>query len=355
MADPTPPTPEAGRAGATPEPVEIDARSLMDRQAADLAAEFKAATLQALTAARVADADDTADAHLDAGRALLAAHRPAAAARHLARASELAGERPPAELESLTRQAAQAATVAARPRARSGTVFAQTYVEVLREHARDDLRPNLGPDALAVVNETLRRLGAGHTVEIEVRGERLIPRLNPGQPDKAARVVDQPADGYPCERCGAPRWTFTHDDDLGEFCSICAWPLAHVEDLAVTRRRRTNREQAARIVELEAALADRDRKLVDAAGRERQLEAKVEKLKRPAQLMSRPRRAQVNLGGALGPPNASSSIPLDATLEQVAAIASEATATCLASKSVVDACAVRLREMQAQQPAPEEP
>lgn len=347
--DPTPTTPEAGRAGATPERVvDIDARSLQDREAADLAGEFKAATLQALHLSRAAEADDTLAAHMDAGRALIAAHRPAAAARHLARARELAGERPPAELEVMTRQAAQAATLAARPRARSGTVFVQTLVEVLQEHERDRVNLTLSSDALTVVNETARRLGSGHVLELVPRGEWLHARLGVAQGDKAARTVDQPDDGYPCERCGAPRWTFTHDDDLGEFCSSCAWPLSDVEALAATRVRRTNRELSEQVKALQAEVADRDRRLAAAAAEKLQLEAKIDKLKRPAQIMSRPGRARVNLGGALGQPRGSSAIPADATLEQIQQVAAAAVETCAASKAIVDECAVRAREIEAQ-------
>jgi hypothetical protein len=346
MADPTPPTPEAGRAGPTPTPdVEIDARSLYDREAAKLAGEFQATTLAALAAVRVAAVDDTLAAHMDAGRGLLAAHRPAAAARHLARARELAGDRPPAELEVMTRQAAQAATLAARPRARSGTVFVQTLVEVLQEHERDRA---LSSDALTVVNETARRLGSGHVLELVPRGEWLHARLGVAQGDKAARTVDQPDDGYPCERCGAPRWTFTHDDDLGEFCSSCAWPLSDVEALAATRIRRTNRELSEQVKALQAEVADRDRRLAAAAAEKLQLEAKIDKLKRPAQIMSRPGRARVNLGGALGQPRVSSAIPADATLEQIQQVAAAAVETCAASKAIVDECAVRARELEAQ-------
>ena len=288
---------------------------LANAEAGDLASEFKDITLHALVLARSAAAGDDPALHQRAASAALRAGRPAIAVRLAARAAEIAGVEQERNVATVMQRAAEIAVRAApRASARAAEDFVRALVATVADviqnggpEAGDILAlllatptrfvngPRAGEEirAIDIINAALGQIGnAGIDVVgrgSQVVGARRIPLIM-GRDSVAALLAQVEAEGDPCEGCGAPRWTFAHDDDLGEFCASCGWPQAPAA-LESTKRRKTNRELRARVAELEATVADRDATI---ATRDKQIAAangRVDLATRTANRLDRARRA----------------------------------------------------------------
>lgn len=320
-----------------------DQPALTDAEVAALAIEHRAATQAALALHREAERLDTVDARMEAARAAILARRPAAAVRHLTRAGEIAGHDQPAELVALKREAEIAVRHAARPSARAGAVFLEALVTALNMDTAQDRATRVEPDfatatvlqlpssttspparsytAVDIINHALERLGCPQRLRLVERGDGYLDALTEqGRADRvrAEALSAQPDDGHPCEGCGAPRWTFAHDDDLGEHCGACGWPHP-LGILGSARHRATARELAERAKTLETEVAGRDRKLAETRAELDKANGKIEKLKRPAQILSGRRGRQVVVPGM-----APATIPEDASIDDLMAIARKA-------------------------------
>lgn len=337
-----------------------------DTEVASLAADFKAPTLRALVLSRTANASDDFGLHREAARASIDARRPAAAARHAQRAVELAkNDEDERAALALLREARVAVDAAPRALARG----CEQVVAVLRD-AINKIAAQ-GPEygafvtallladvgraprgftgeyncALGLINEALHQ-GGGAGLEIlhlgggNVRARRIEQR---GDKSSAAALLAQvEAEGEPCEYCGAPRWTFVQDDDLGEFCAGCGWPH-HPAALEVTKRRKTNAELRQRIAELEAvtveqqaAISTRDKQIASERG-------KAEAATRHAAGMTKRMRA-VRFAPQPGTPTLSAMLPKDATLDDLLAESRQALALARAANARIEQIAVELRQ-----------
>lgn len=238
----------------------------------------------------------------EAALAQLQARRPAHALRLAVRALELD---PGPQSERVRREADNAVKAAPRAVARFGEAFAAALYELVfqaRGHARelgqllltsidcDPLEALVGADltrdpgkvcAMDLINGTLARMGAGG---LDLRGDasamegvRRTPlrTSKPGLVELLGRVE---VEGAPCEACSAPRWTFAHDDDLGEFCGVCCWPL-QASALEAGRRHATVEQLEAQVAELRETLAARDKLVERQTQQVAELEGKLEKVK----------------------------------------------------------------------------
>lgn len=334
-----------------------------DAELATLARHHRAATTAAIHSSRAAAVDDTAAAHVRAADDNLAAGRPAAAVRHLTRAAELA---PGEDFSTRNREASRAFEAAARPRARAAGIFVGVVIDVIASRVKTQrdagMAPAEGEDfgrAVEVVNVAAARLGSNQAIKLQRDAEGWpIGVVEAGRSDRAAAAAmsTQPDDGHPCEWCGAPRWTFAHDDDAGEFCGVCGHPQTATA-LGETRRRLSMREQEQRIAELEAAVADRDGKLKIAAAELAREQGKVEKLKRTGGALARLRGGRgVGPMLAQAPSSADPNITIraDATLDDIQAAIEAHRQAVEHSAGMVGRLAVRARQLAAERGVAEE-
>lgn len=344
------------------------AASTGDAEIARLAAEFGDHTHKALALARVAaDSESPADQRA-AGRAMLDARRPAAARRLAALA--LQADPDSAEGQALLRDAERGLTEARRSRARTGEDFIRETLALVRAAVDAGagralgvlLRTNVeapeldglvvsrdgeaGVSALDFVNAVLARLGAGGLALVGregsdgfvATGARRVELRVDRQPTVLELVAAASADGAACNGCGAPRFMVAHDDDLGEFCSVCAYPLAP-EHLAMHKQRATVGSLTAELVEVKR---DRDRHAALAAEARKQvegLEGKIGKLAKQVDI-EKGRRLQLIAAGKtpidrlLADPNA--------TVEELKAAAAGAAGQAQASADVAARVAVEI-------------
>jgi hypothetical protein len=280
---------------------------------ARLAAEFGDNTSRALALARVADQSESPADQLAAGEAALTARRPAAALRLAA----MAGQHNPDDpaVVRLRANAERGLVEARRSRARAGEGFirellalvqaaidagaGRTLGALLATNAEGTALDGLvvsrdgtaGVSALDIVNAVLSRLGSGGVALVAVGdnadgfvavGARRVELRVDRQPSVVELAEAAAVEGTACNGCGAPRYMQAHDDDLGEFCSVCAFPLAP-EHLVKHRQRATVGTLTAELAEVRR---ERDRAATLAAERAKTVEGlqgKIQKLTGQAQ------------------------------------------------------------------------
>lgn len=277
-----------------------------DTEALELARDFRDLHLTARALARAAYEGDTVPDHLAAGKAALAAGLPAQARRHAALALEIEPGSPGAL--KLKGEATEATQSARRAIAQQGSAFAAHLYPLLYRLRGEEglaallltpvvnpaLEAQLGTDvirepgsvcALDLINAVLATMGAGG---VEVRGDdhqiegvSRIP-LRASKAGAAELLAKVEAEGAPCENCGAPRWAFAADDDLGSYCSSCAWPHP-IAALAQTRKRKTIAQLEADLAASQADLAAAKKATAAALEQVKGLEGKIAKLARTAQ------------------------------------------------------------------------
>lgn len=277
-----------------------------DAEALQLARDFRDLHITARALARAAYLGDTAPEHLAAGKAALAAGLPALAAREALLAQQIDPGNPAAL--KLRSDATEATHAVRRAQAQQGSAFAAAlYLLLYRLRAEEGLasllltpavnpalEAQLGADlirepgsvcALDIINATLAVMGAGG---LEIRGDdhkiEGITRcqIRGSKASAAEQLARIEAEGTPCENCGAPRWTFAADDDLGTYCSSCAWPHP-VAALAQTRKRKTIAQLEADLAASQAETAAAKKATAAAADQVKGLEGKIAKLARTAQ------------------------------------------------------------------------
>ena len=336
-----------------------------EAELAALARSHRAATTAAIHSSRATAVDDTAAAHTRAADDNLAAGRPAAAIRHLARAAELA---PGEDFSTRNREASRALEAASRPRARAAGIFVGVVIDVIASRVKTQRDAGVAPaegedfgQAVEVVNVAAARLGANQAIKLQRDAEGWpIGVVEAARSDRAAAAAmsAQPGDGHPCEWCGAPRWTFAHDDDAGEFCAVCGHPQ-NATVLGETRRRLSMREQEQRIAGLEAQVADRDGRLKLAAAELSREQGKVEKLKRTGGALARLRGAGRGVGPMLAqaPSSADPNITIraDADLDDILAAMEAHRQAVEHSSAMVARLAVRARQLAAERGVVDEP
>lgn len=277
-----------------------------DTEALQLARDFRDLHLTARALSRAAYLGDTAPDHIAAGKAALAAGLPALATREAFAAQQLDPGNPAAL--KLRSDATEATAAVRRAQAQQGSAFAAAlYLLIFRLRAEEGLasllltpvvnpalESQLGADlvrepgsvcALDLINATLAVMGAGG---LEVRGDDhqiegvtrcQLRASKAGTAELLARIE---AEGTPCENCGAPRWTFAADDDLGSYCSSCAWPHP-VAALAQTRKRKSIAQLEADLAASQAETAAAKKATAAALDQVKGLEGKIAKLARTAQ------------------------------------------------------------------------
>jgi hypothetical protein len=323
-----------------------------DTEALALARDFRDLHLTARALVRAAYLGDTAPDHIAAGKAALAAGLPALAAREALLAQQLDPGNPAAL--KLRSDATEATHAVRRAQAQQGSAFvAALYLLLYRLRAEEGLaallltpvvnpalESQLGADivrepgsvcALDIISATLAGMGAGG---IEIRGDdhqiEGITRcqLRGSKASAAELLAKIEAEGTPCENCGAPRWTFAADDDLGTYCSSCAWPHP-VAALAQTRKRKTIAQLEADLAASQAETAAAKKATAAALDQVKGLEGKIAKLAHTAQGEAGMRRRL--LGG--GPEAASAE---EMSLEDLQAAARGAADTAAAAARRAD-------------------
>lgn len=378
---PTRPSPASGRTrpatppttptspDPTPAPV-VDPHA--DTEVARLASSFQDRTVTAIALARVAEAGDDPTAHRRAARAALDAGRPAHARRLIARAQELDPDHP--EHAAVVRDADSECKAAGRAVARGGEIFcselysllfqaramgldvlllsAQTTPELV-ELVGDIARKPGQVCGLDLLNLALARAGAGGIALEPANGGACrcggacqwpdgvcysvgVRRIQQrGSKESTAALLAQvEAEGRPCDRCGAPRWSFAHDPDHGEFCAVCAWPLAPAT-LASHRRRCSHEQLEVRVRGLEAERDEAHEGRDAARAHALAQEGKVAKLGKKIEAEQR-QRQQLVAGGA------GQASLAELTIEELQAAAAGATARAQASAAQVDVVAVEI-------------
>lgn len=330
------------------------------------AAEFQDDTARALALARRAEDGDDPAAHREAAAAALAAGRPAHALRLTARANQLDPDNEAGKAGALA--AERALVAAARSSTRAGEAATRVFIELvnaciaagggkaldlllLTEIESPELDPMLanwrdGESVTAIdfINAALARLGSGGIRLIERPGdggevvEARRVEIRAGRQPSIHEMLELTSAGAACQRCGAPRWTFTHDDDHGEYCAVCAFPL----DLGVLsqHRRRATAEGLQRELEEHKGRADAAERKVEQHQRQvASLSGKIENLGAAVQKEREHRHRLIGAGRV--PVDALVSDPAS-TVEDLRAAASGAAARAAASAAQADALALEI-------------
>lgn len=326
-----------------------------DTEVARLASAFGERTVTARTLARLAEDGDDPDAHRRAARAALDAGRPAHARRLVARALELEPGDP--ETTNLARAAELGMKDASRAATRGGEMFAAELYQLLyqaRDHlglllltatadpALVELVGDIGRDpdqvcGIDLVNLALSRVGAGGLgLYTDASGKVGVRRIQQkGSKDSTAALLARvEAEGTPCGSCGAPRWSFAVDEDHGEYCATCAWPLG-AQAMAGHRRRRSNEQLQAALAGAEEARTAAEKGKAAAELAVKSLEGKIAKLTQTVEKEQQHRRHLI--AGGVGQASLA-----ELSVEELAAAARGAAERATASASQADAVAVEI-------------
>jgi hypothetical protein len=260
--------------------------------------------------------------------------------------------------EKLRRDAGEAIQATRRAQAQQGSAFAAALYQMLFRLRVEEgladlllepvvnsaLGAQLGADilrepdsvcALDLINATLATMGAGG-VEVRMVGGTVFSitrcQLRASKAGAAESIARVTAEGSPCESCGAPRWTFAQHDDLGNYCSNCAWPHP-IAALNTTRKRKSIAELEAALAASRAETAEANKRTEAALAQVKGMEGKISKLTKTVQGETDARRRLMQ-GGSVAIE--------DLSVEDLHAQAQGAAAQAQASAARVAELAVRI-------------
>lgn len=327
-----------------------------DTEALALARDFRDLFTTARALARAAYLEDTASAYVAAGKASLDAGLPAQALRQATQALGIDPGHTVADM--LRRTAVEAIQATRRAQAQQGSAFAAALYQMLFRVRVEEglaemlltpvvnpaLEAQLGADivretgsvcALDIINATLAAMGAGG-VAVRMVGGTVFAitrcQLRASKAGAAECLAKVTAEGSPCESCGAPRWTFAQDDDLGSYCSSCAWPHP-VAALNTTRKRKSIAELEAALAASRTETAEANKRTEAALAQVKGMEGKINKLTKTVQGEADARRRLMQ-GGSVAVE--------DLSLEDLHAAAQGAAAQAQAGADRVAELAVRI-------------
>lgn len=306
-----------------------------------LADNAKLSTRRALLLGAKAAAEPHYKNVMAAAQAMLDAGRPAAARRWASEACAIDSES--AEAKHLHREAEAAHTAVPRARERGAEAVVAALVETIGESVAAGADIPLDDVVIELLNKALAKVGG---VGLDLRKDnghiigarRIVQRQDRVATHAVLAEVD--AGGAPCNGCGAPRWTFAHDPELGEFCGACGWPLP-AEALDATRRQKSVEElreevagHLAQIEGLHKTVQARDKELTAMQGR-------IDRVQRTAHGLHKQQRA-ARFGRPIDTTAVPTSIPADATIAELQDQARQALALAQAGQARVEAIAVEL-------------
>lgn len=278
---------------------------------------------------------------MQAAQAMLDAGRPAAARRWASEACSIDSES--VEAKQLHREAEAMLAAVPRARERGAETVVAALVATIGEAAVAGEDIPLGPRAVELINKALAKVG-GVGVDLHMDGDRVggARRIVQRQDRVAMHAVlaEVDAGGAPCHGCGAPRWTFAHDPEIGEFCGQCGWPLP-AEALDATRRQKSVEELREQVADLQGQLVVRDKSLEAAAREVTAMQGRLDRVQRTATGLQRQQRT-ARFRGPIDATAVPTSIPADATIAELQDQARQALALAQAGQARVEAIAVEL-------------
>ncbi len=313
-----------------------------------LADNAKLSTRRALLLGAKAAAEPHYKNVMAAAQAMLDAGRPAAARRWAAEAVAIDSES--TDAKALLREAQVTHDAAPRVRERGGEAVVAALVETLGGDlgrmfmiVREYGEAGEEVTALDLLNRALAKVG-GAGLDIRMDGDHVahVRRITQRQDRVAAHTLlaQVDAEGAPCHGCGAPRWTFAHDPELGEFCGQCGWPLP-ASALDAGRRQKSVEELREETAALREQVAERDKTV---ATRDREIAAmqgRLDRVQRTATGLHRQQRA-ARFRGPIDATAVPTTIPADATIEELQDQARQALALAQAGRDRVDQIAVEI-------------